>query len=756
MLSHNGTIMPITALQQAGGNLIQMTHQYGNKQNKNVAIAASPQQQMQASQQQPQITLVASQLPTIIPNNQQPTILPNPGKSNEPRGKLAARNISNSVSPKVISQGTQQIQPKSPHILPQSVITSQQGLMAQQFKTLPQNSFITGQSPQGLNNQYFIQAFPGPTGPTILAPNNQHYLPRASNQSDMVIVAPNSFNTTPFYINQSGTAFVSSNSLSGTSVISVSSNNSHTATNTTQSGINKGQTCMIAPATQHTPTTNRYKNLKPAIVQSSIGTQTSTSAPSTTVSQTLTPIITHNHPTNNNSTTTSMNVSKGKSQKNIQSSTNKIPIEKQGSEARQTMTVTLIPQVNNPLAAQSISEKMISQDNSCNTSTMGTDPMGANKTDGSYQTPKAINDESKFAQNVPNKGQEKLKNKTVAARSVSNNALKEKMIQSPSRDVDGKKDAATGNDVGLMTPVISENNAPQDMNNLNNGRKKSTNGVARSNGAKSPQKAIVKPYLNEEVLTHVIDGFVIQESQSPFPINTEGSQEANSEGTIIASNEDDEKEDTIIMNDQMLGKNMSSEAAIAPLKSKNDAVCEYCGKSITKGNKKKKSKRFCSNICAKKFANNANIPSIVSTEDFESPDKNMNKFTVESNQDSKTDHSPNREPNLKKPKTDISPNRGNAEAPSESMDTNEGGFIPASGTNPNLWNVQDVYDFVRNLPGCQEYADEFKSQEIDGQALMLLKEDHLMSAMSMKLGPALKICSRINSLFRAEAAKAQQ
>lgn len=70
--------------------------------------------------------------------------------------------------------------------------------------------------------------------------------------------------------------------------------------------------------------------------------------------------------------------------------------------------------------------------------------------------------------------------------------------------------------------------------------------------------------------------------------------------------------------------------------------------------------------------------------------------------------------------------------------------------------VQDVYDFVRNLPGCQEYADEFKSQEIDGQALMLLKEDHLMSAMNMKLGPALKICSRINSIFRAETAKAQQ
>ena len=48
--------------------------------------------------------------------------------------------------------------------------------------------------------------------------------------------------------------------------------------------------------------------------------------------------------------------------------------------------------------------------------------------------------------------------------------------------------------------------------------------------------------------------------------------------------------------------------------------------------------------------------------------------------------------------------------------------------------------------GCQEIADEFRSQEIDGQALLLLKEDHLMSAMNIKLGPALKIYARINML----------
>ena len=57
-----------------------------------------------------------------------------------------------------------------------------------------------------------------------------------------------------------------------------------------------------------------------------------------------------------------------------------------------------------------------------------------------------------------------------------------------------------------------------------------------------------------------------------------------------------------------------------------------------------------------------------------------------------------------------------------------------------------MYEFIRNLAGCSVYADEFRSQEIDGQALLLLKEDHLMSTMNMKLGPALKICARINAI----------
>lgn len=70
-----------------------------------------------------------------------------------------------------------------------------------------------------------------------------------------------------------------------------------------------------------------------------------------------------------------------------------------------------------------------------------------------------------------------------------------------------------------------------------------------------------------------------------------------------------------------------------------------------------------------------------------------------------------------------------------------------------IFQVTEVADFVKNLEGCADYAEDFAMQEIDGQALMLLKADHLMSAMSMKLGPALKICAKIDAMRGASAAE---
>ena len=60
--------------------------------------------------------------------------------------------------------------------------------------------------------------------------------------------------------------------------------------------------------------------------------------------------------------------------------------------------------------------------------------------------------------------------------------------------------------------------------------------------------------------------------------------------------------------------------------------------------------------------------------------------------------------------------------------------------------MQDVYHFVSSIEGCSQFAEEFLSQEIDGEALLLLKEDHLMSNMNIKLGPALKIMAKVKEV----------
>ncbi|KAM4718864.1 polyhomeotic-like protein 3 isoform 2-T2 [Anableps anableps] len=83
-----------------------------------------------------------------------------------------------------------------------------------------------------------------------------------------------------------------------------------------------------------------------------------------------------------------------------------------------------------------------------------------------------------------------------------------------------------------------------------------------------------------------------------------------------------------------------------------------------------------------------------------------------------------------------------ASAPAVTASTPTTTFHPA----PSQWSVEEVTAFIHTLPGCSDVAEAFRLQEIDGQALLLLTEDHLMTSMNIKLGPALKICAHINAL----------
>lgn len=191
-----------------------------------------------------------------------------------------------------------------------------------------------------------------------------------------------------------------------------------------------------------------------------------------------------------------------------------------------------------------------------------------------------------------------------------------------------------------------------------------SNGVSKEVGPKLPQKAIVKPFLNDpNVLTHVIDGYVIQESPSPFPPMDHNN--GTSENSVV-DGKDEATEDESTITDANDASLSSSTA-----KPKSDSSCENCGKvgigKVGKGGKKKKPRRFCSKLCALKFNDS----------------KKSQKLATEAQNISNTRES--------EPSTDYP------------MDDTEGLYIPAGGNNPLLWNVSSLLvKCDRELIFCEE------------------------------------------------------
>ncbi|KAF4014026.1 hypothetical protein G4228_005488 [Cervus hanglu yarkandensis] len=320
------------------------------------------------------------------------------------------------------------------------------------------------------------------------------------------------------------------------------------------------------------------------------------------------------------------------------------------------------------------------------------------------------------------------------------------------------------------------------MTSGNGNSASSITGTAPQNGENKPPQAIVKP----QILTHVIEGFVIQEGAEPFPVGRSSLLVGNlkkkyAQGFLPeklpqqdhTTTTDSEMEEPYLQESKEEG---------TPLKLK----CELCGR-VDFAYKFKRSKRFCSMACAKRYnvgctkrvglfhsdrsklqkagatthsrrrASKASLPTL--TKDTKKQPTGTVPLSVtaalqltHSQEDSSrcSDNSSYEEP-LSPISASSSTSRRrqgprDLELPDVHMRDLVGmghHFLPSE---PTKWNVDDVYEFIRSLPGCQEIAEEFRAQEIDGQALLLLKEDHLMSAMNIKLGPALKIYARISML----------
>ncbi|XP_075403131.1 polyhomeotic-like protein 3 isoform X7 [Tenrec ecaudatus] len=290
---------------------------------------------------------------------------------------------------------------------------------------------------------------------------------------------------------------------------------------------------------------------------------------------------------------------------------------------------------------------------------------------------------------------------------------------------------------------------------------------------KLPQ-AIVKP----QILTHVIEGFVIQEGLEPFPVSRSSllieqpvkkrplldSQVINSvcaqpelqNNTKHADNSSDTEMEDMIAEETL--EEMDSELL----------KCEFCGK-MGYASEFLRSKRFCTMSCAKRYNVSCSKKFALSRWNRKPDNQSLGHRgrrpsgpdgaarehllrqlpitypSAEEDLASHEDSVPSAMTTRLRRQSERERERELRDGRIRKMPENSD-LLPVAQTEPSIWTIDDVWAFIHSLPGCQDIADEFRAQEIDGQALLLLKEDHLMSAMNIKLGPALKICARINSL----------
>ncbi|XP_037540492.1 polyhomeotic-like protein 2 [Nematolebias whitei] len=195
-------------------------------------------------------------------------------------------------------------------------------------------------------------------------------------------------------------------------------------------------------------------------------------------------------------------------------------------------------------------------------------------------------------------------------------------------------------------------------------------------------------------------------------------------------------------------------------------TCELCGK-VDFAYIFKRSKRFCSTVCAKRYNVGCTkrmglFPNRKTTLEYLKKQRALNGNHKTTALESKKKKPP---PPAAAPPAghSVHPAHGDssqcsdlsgcktsplsappwAHSPGSDLPLLPHAFLPS---DPGQWNIEDVYEFISSLPGCLEIAEEFRCQEIDGQALLLLKEDHLMGTMNIKLGPALKIFAQISML----------
>ena len=265
------------------------------------------------------------------------------------------------------------------------------------------------------------------------------------------------------------------------------------------------------------------------------------------------------------------------------------------------------------------------------------------------------------------------------------------------------------------------------------------------------------------ILIHLIDGFEIEEADAPFPVGKEPIDDDQIidrpiDNSINESSADNQPD---LSNETRQYDNVESMASVAndekqfleppPAKLAKHSPMKASSPEVKRESESSPSK--CANLAVQDpVERNDQTPLRTSTSEEDDEDSisigSKENATREEmmNVDyasSPPSHSPVSFPLRDVSSTDSFPSHHHLDT--ELVDEKPAIFLcePDGDKRIEEWTEQDVYHFISGIEGCSQYAEEFISQEIDGQALVLLNEDHLMTNLNVKLGPALKILAKI-------------
>ncbi|KAL6104015.1 phc3 [Pungitius sinensis] len=319
----------------------------------------------------------------------------------------------------------------------------------------------------------------------------------------------------------------------------------------------------------------------------------------------------------------------------------------------------------------------------------------------------------------------------------------------------------------------------------------------------SPASAPGSPdrVLTTHVLTHLIEGFVIREGLEPFPMVSPSlladqqaslpeSQDTQTNGDAAAEDSPPDADQSDSTDSEMEDDGPAADDAELGERVAGVLKCEFCG-SRGYAHTFLRSKRFCSMTCVRRFSVSCSkritVPraarcghrptgrrgrppgsgsrvNAASREHFlrqaggafaseEETRQSSPRGEEDQGEDEEDEPPVPMTTRLRKHVERVREREREQERVQEqrmyetiSVSDGEDDEDDEDVGRPSQWDVEQVFSFINSLPGGQDVAEAFRSQEIDGQALLLLTEDHLVSTMNLRLGPALKLCAHINSL----------